>query len=112
MAQFSGAMAASFQALLRYIEAEEATLKALQLESLKACLVTGKKSKTRPGDALRAKYYKLYCTLQLQGLSTAQQKEMEEWEEKICVPAFLRVPWSSVTLNRFWGYSCCNGVVF
>ena len=30
----------------------------------------------------------------------------------ICMPHTLRVSWPSVTLNRFWGYSCCNGFVF
>lgn len=29
-----------------------------------------------------------------------------------CRCAAQRVPWTSVPLNRFWGYSCCNGVVF
>eukprot|EP00435_Cladocopium_sp_Y103_P047486 s1595_g14.t1 len=47
-------MAASFQDLLRYLEAEEATLKALRCESLKACGVAVRSTVTEAFESLAA----------------------------------------------------------
>ena len=80
-------MAASFPDLLRYIQAEAATLKALRCESLKAALLTGKQSNVRPGDVVRARYYKLHCALQLEGSSTEQENILDQWRIFYCKSA-------------------------
>jgi len=84
--QGSGAMAEpqAFANFLAYIEKEADTLKVLQCDTLKDCLMTGKATGQREGDSARFKHYKIYLTLQKE-MSAEQRQVIEEWERRNCV---------------------------
>ena len=90
--QRAGAMATSdaFANLLAYIKKEADTLKVLQRNSLKECLLPGKASWKHEGDSERFKHYKIYLMLEKK-MSAEQKQVIEEWERRNCVhwrPAF------------------------
>ena len=80
----------AFANLLAYIKKEADTLKVLQRNSLKECLLTGKASWKHEGDSERFKHYKIYLMLEKK-MSAEQKQVIEEWERRNCVhwrPAF------------------------
>ena len=74
----------AFANFLAYIEKEADTLKVLQCDTLKDCLMTGKATGQREGDSARFKHYKIYLTLQKE-MSAEQRQVIEEWERRNCV---------------------------
>ena len=72
-----------FEALMAYVMGHEEELAELGCNSLGACLLTGKATKKRAGNAEREKHYKIYCRIK-DMLSAGQRRRWEDVEGRTC----------------------------
>ena len=72
-----------FETLMMYVFEHEAELRQLGCDSIQACLLTGRATKTRPGNEERAKHYWAFMRMK-ESFSVEQMRRLEVAQERIC----------------------------